>query len=535
MCRNDFNTSCPGLIQIRFAKSNSKNYGKAISIANQFNNYRPISENNDLNTIKIEKEELQEKNTFLQELWDIICNWKSTELYINNKKSSYYILQQVFKILNCEKQYNTSIIPQNHCKTGNKLGWGCQHLTMIERYVSDHTYEYYYNRKTYWYEFGYFNSEDAWEIDKKTLLESLKKEIEINHLDVCSIFNIEAVKKSIDRLPDSIDIKNSDKWDYKYEEYENDSLIEQNPIGIVPKKSRDESNKGINIFTSVMRSNNNDNSTSKKNKFIPNTTFDDIGGIDDIIQTIREVIELPIINPDLFKYLGIEPHKGILLYGPPGCGKTMIAKAIANEIKAHFIAVNGPEILNKYYGQSEENLRNIFKEAREFQPSIIFFDEIDSIAQNRSGQENLRFNSQIVNQLLTLMDGIEDYGNVCVIASTNRPELIDEALLRPGRFDYSIEIKKPTKEGCCKIFTISTRNMPVVKSLNKRLFSEKLFGLSGAEINFVAREGAYNCLRRSINLEKILKEKDEAKLNYDDFIITENDFYLAFKKIKNGI
>ena len=146
----------------------------------------------------------------------------------------------------------------------------------------------------------------------------------------------------------------------------------------------------------------------------------------------------------------------LILFGPPGCGKTMIAKAIANEIQAHFISVKGPELLNKYYGQSEENLRTLFEEASEMQPSIIFFDEIDAIAQKRSSEDNLRIEAKFVNQLLTLMDGIEDYGSVCVIAATNRPELLDSALLRPGRFDYQLNVPKPDKEGCKTIFEINS-------------------------------------------------------------------------------
>jgi SpoVK/Ycf46/Vps4 family AAA+-type ATPase len=165
--------------------------------------------------------------------------------------------------------------------------------------------------------------------------------------------------------------------------------------------------------------------------------------------------------------MGIKPHKGILLYGPPGCGKTMIAKAIANEINAHFIAIKGPELLNKYLGESEANLRKVFLDAREKQPAIIFFDEIDAVAQKRSSNESLRSESRFVTQLLSLMDGIEDYGKVCVIASTNRHEFLDDALLRPGRFDYNIYIDKPTKKGCRDIFCIKTRDMPISSELNE--------------------------------------------------------------------
>ena len=220
-----------------------------------------------------------------------------------------------------------------------------------------------------------------------------------------------------------------------------------------------------------------------------------------------------------------------MLYGLFGIGKIFIVKVIANEIKAHFIAVKGPELLSKWHGESEENIRNVFDDAAKLQPSIIYFDEIDSIAQCRSGDENLRIDARLVNQLLTLMDGIEDYGNIRVIASTNRPELIDDALLRPGRFDYSIEVKKPTLEGCYQIFSIHTKDMPIEPGFDKLVFSKSLLGLSGAEISFVAREGAYNCLRRNVDLRKAINDGELDKIDYTSFVVKEEDHRLALSSI----
>jgi SpoVK/Ycf46/Vps4 family AAA+-type ATPase len=270
----------------------------------------------------------------------------------------------------------------------------------------------------------------------------------------------------------------------------------------------------------------------EENRNIPPVSFSDIGGIDDVIQSIREVIELPLKRPELFRYMGIKPHKGILLYGPPGCGKTMIAKAIANEINAHFIAIKGPELLNKYLGESEANLRSIFSDAREKQPSIIFFDEIDAIAQKRSSNETLRSESRFVTQLLSLMDGIEDYGKVCVIASTNRHESLDIALLRPGRFDYTIFINKPTKKGCRDIFRIKTRDMPLSSKIDDEQFAEKLHGLTGAEIDFVVREAAYNCLRRSLDLRKCIATDNNYKINLNKLRIVETDLEQSLIRVK---
>jgi SpoVK/Ycf46/Vps4 family AAA+-type ATPase len=272
--------------------------------------------------------------------------------------------------------------------------------------------------------------------------------------------------------------------------------------------------------------------SQRKNRFIPNVAFSEIGGLGDIIKTIREIIELPIKQPQLFEHLGIKPHKGILLYGPPGCGKTLIAKAIATEINARFQDIKGPELFNKYIGQSEENLRNIFAEARNLAPSIIFFDEIDSIAQERSGESSVRYESQFVNQLLTLMDGMEEYSNARIIAFTNRPELLDEAVLRPGRFDYHIEIKKPNLEGCREILKICTAKMPISNKFDLDIFTRELAACTGADIRFISTEAAYNCIRRNIELNNIVL--NEFHFDIQNFIVSNEDFFWALAELKNG-
>lgn len=460
----------------------------------------------------------------------MISGWKTTELLVNNETIEFYNLRKYITILECEDKYHTSVFPENHCKLQpSKEGWGCQHLSSISRYSS---YYYYGDHGSYWYHFGKFRSDTVWEIDKIKIKDALKREAELKKLFLCKIFDFKKVENIVDTLPDEIDLEKSDLWETEYEEIEDGITIEKKPIRIKPKRDQGNSRSGFGLKISLGSK---DENEDEKKRYIPEVAFKDIGGIEDIIETIREVIELPLKTPKLFEYMGIRPHKGVLLYGSPGCGKTLIAKAIANEINAHFISIKGPELLSKWHGQSEENLRNVFEEARDFQPSIIYFDEIDSIAQSRSSEETLRIDSRFVNQLLTLMDGIEDYGNVCVIASTNRKELIDEALLRPGRFDYSIEVKKPTKNGCFKIFSIHTRQMPLSEGFDAKGFSDKLLGLSGAEISFIAREGAYNCLRRNLDLKKIIENNSENNIHYGKFKITQDDFEEALGKIRKTL
>ncbi|ANF21927.1 CDC48 family AAA ATPase [Thermococcus piezophilus] len=200
---------------------------------------------------------------------------------------------------------------------------------------------------------------------------------------------------------------------------------------------------------------------------IPEVTYEDIGGLSDAIQKIREMVELPLKHPELFERLGIDPPKGVLLYGPPGTGKTLLAKAVANEANAHFIAINGPEIMSKFYGESEERLREIFKDAEENAPSIIFIDEIDAIAPKREEVVG-EVEKRVVSQLLTLMDGLKSRGKVIVIAATNRPDAIDPALRRPGRFDRELEVGVPDKQGRKEILQIHTRGMPLEPDYDKQ-------------------------------------------------------------------
>jgi len=236
---------------------------------------------------------------------------------------------------------------------------------------------------------------------------------------------------------------------------------------------------------------------------IPKTTYEDIGGLHEKIQRIREMVELPLRHPELFQRLGIEPPKGVLLYGPPGCGKTLLAKAVANESDANFFSINGPEIMSKFYGESEARLREIFQKAQESSPSIIFIDEIDAIAPKRE-EVTGEVERRVVAQLLALMDGLEARGNVIVVGATNMEGILDPALRRPGRFDREIEIGVPDKQGRYEILQIHTRGMPLAQDVDLKKLSEITHGYTGADLAALCREAAMKALRRylpEINLE----------------------------------
>ena len=260
---------------------------------------------------------------------------------------------------------------------------------------------------------------------------------------------------------------------------------------------------------------------------VPRITYDELGGLKSEVQKIREMVELPMRHPELFDKIGVEAPKGVLLYGPPGTGKTLLAKAVANESQAHFISISGPEIMSKFYGESEARLREIFKEAREKAPSIIFVDEIDSIAPKRE-EVTGEVERRVVSQMLSLMDGLEARGKVIVIAATNRPNAIDPALRRPGRFDREIEIKVPDKKGRKDILAIHSRNMPLAADdqelpVDIDKIASVSHGYVGADLEYLCKEAAMKCLRRllpELNLEeeKLPPETlDKLIVNHDDF------------------
>lgn len=244
----------------------------------------------------------------------------------------------------------------------------------------------------------------------------------------------------------------------------------------------------------------------------PNVHWDDIGGLEDVKQRLREAVEWPLKHPDAFKRMGITPPKGILLYGPPGCGKTLLARAVATESEANFISVRGPEIFSKWVGESEKAIREIFRKARMAAPSIIFFDEIDAIAPSRGlGYGDSRVTERVISQLLTEIDGLITLQNVVVIGATNRPDILDPALLRPGRFDRRIYVPPPDYEARLEILKIKTKNMPLAEDVNLEELAKRMEGYSGADIDSVCREAAFNALRRDINAKEVtLKDFEEA-------------------------
>ena len=258
-------------------------------------------------------------------------------------------------------------------------------------------------------------------------------------------------------------------------------------------------------------------------------TYEEVGGLRSEIKVMREIVELPLRHPELFVRLGIEPHSGVLLYGPPGCGKTLLAKVLASESDANMFSINGPEIMNKYYGETEAKLRDIFKEAKENSPSIIFIDEIDAIAPKREEAYG-DVEKRVVAQLLALMDGLTDRGNVIVLGATNRPDSVDPALRRPGRFDREMEISVPNADGRLEVMEIHTRGMPIANDVNLKVLSSELNGYTGADMKSLCREAAMRSIRRYLPEIDLETEKIPARI-LQSMEVKLIDFYDAMREV----
>ncbi len=263
---------------------------------------------------------------------------------------------------------------------------------------------------------------------------------------------------------------------------------------------------------------------------VPDVTYDDIGGLGDVIGEIREVVELPLKHPELFDRLGITPPKGVLIHGPPGTGKTLLAQALANEAKAHFASINGPEIMGRFYGESEERLRAIFQEGQENPPAIIFIDELDSIAPKREAVTG-EVERRVVAQLLTLMDGLTPRGNVIVMGATNRVAAVDLALRRPGRFDREIELRVPDRNGRREILTIHTRAMPLAADVNVDWVADLTHGCVGSDLAAICREAALNALRRVLPELDLTMETFPREI-LERLVVAHEDFSQALRRIR---
>jgi transitional endoplasmic reticulum ATPase len=518
---------------IRFGKQPCPEYQAVLGYATKFRMFLPAKEGSSTHVIETDNREVMTKYEVFTKLMDVIRHWNSTIIIHDGVqlRPEDFLLEEKQEIATCYQKYLEAESPESFCDEKSPSCWGCR---MLQSVVLRHDKLAFSPTAKYWYQFGTFLDNRTWHIDREELSRTMETDIKMKSIDFCPIFEYSFFRRYISALPQMIHLPDPNNWEIVYR---TDPLVNSNrwePLNVkhvLPSsETGSDSQTDFNGKTAAKVKDEN-SSDAKYLRKVPVTTFADIGGVDEIIQNIRIMIELPLKKPKLFEQLGVKPFRGILLWGDPGNGKTLIAKAIAHEVNAHFIPVSGPDILDKQFGQSEQNLRDIFEEAKAYQPSVIFIDEIDSIAQTRYSGENSKWFSTLVNQLLALMDGISDFGNVTVLASTNRPDLLDAALLRPGRFDYKLEIRKPTLPGCKKVLEIATRGMPIADDVDLFAYAESVVGFSAAEITFLVREAAMVRLRKALETNAISIDKDEEP-DYSFLKIDMSDFRSALHMLK---
>ena len=398
-----------------------------------------------------------------------------------------------------------------------------------------HVYDNDHLTKRSWYAFGEMGEDGVYKVDKNAITDRVLSDL--GPCVRCPILDLDATAELVASLPEEIDASRDENWSYREEGPLSNWKVVRARESVAPKPSAVEDKQTLlERLARSMRSGGAGvavaSGTATGTRNVPRTRYEDVGGMRETIELVRESVELPITHPEIFEKLGIRPHKGILFYGPPGTGKTLLARAVASECGAHFIAVSGPEILNKYWGQSEAKLRAVFNEARAKSPSIILFDEIDSFASSRDAMSE-SFEATLVSQLLSLMDGMNDLGRVCVVATTNRPGALDAALRRPGRFDHEIEVGLPDAEARLHILKIHARNMPTAPGLDLTQLAKTTDGYSGADLESLCREAALVCMRRSINLRDFEKRIGSQQLGA--LSITIADFRAATKRVGPSI
>jgi len=411
----------------------------------------------------------------LAELWAVLRERPGSTMSIDGTAVDWEAFTSTLRIQECAKLH----INDAHCISKYGWDWGCVFLSHIVPQES--------SGKT---------------LEQSRLTEKLQNDVKSLRLLTCPYFSLKKLEVKIDSFcRDSASVMAI--------------FHREAPVQSLPSKATTNTAKSVQPVVQPAR-------------------YADVGGLDDVVLALREVVELPLRHPEVMQRLGITPFRGCILFGPPGCGKTLLARAVASESGAAFMPVSGPELVTKWHGESEEKLRELFKRAQESQPAIIFFDEIDAIAQARSSSESLRFDAKFTAQLLTLMDGVYDLGDVFVLAATNRLDLLDPALLRPGRFDSVITIPKPDRAGCENILRIHADKLPLENGIDLAELASGLVGFTGADIAYLVRWAAHAALRRQFPLPELLNRQGQLSSDIlKSLIVTKEDFAMALAQLRN--
>ncbi len=482
------------ILKITFSKSHSKYFKDAVQIARELPNYKISGEENEQThrvKVQLSLDDLQ--------LWErvrtlalIVRNWKKSKIEIIGipVRDFMELERGISEVRNCYKRWSESGIGEMYCSGKDAPDdetscFGCR-LVKGVTLLGKHSYSF-TNLK--WYQFGMLSDDlMTFKVEKNEILRICKLRTDDHLCTTCPRFSWGRVRKDISELPDTIILDESSPFEVKYSE-----IDPSKHLGIQPRGWSTRSAYPLHLGDH--REDKGEDTTQRN---IPSIQYSDVAGQDAALAEIKNVVQLPLMQPEYFEEIGVDPPNSLILYGPPGNGKTLIAKAVATESKAHLEIISGPEGLSKWVGQSEENLRSVFRRAKELEPSVILIDEIDAIAPNRDTNMQ-QHDVRLVSQLLVLLDGLEARGRVVVIATTNRIEAVDPAIRRPGRFDYHIEVPLPDCKGREAILETYFRNMKTAPKVDINAIAESTEGFSGAELAALSRETGLVAINRGLD------------------------------------
>jgi ATP-dependent 26S proteasome regulatory subunit len=505
-------------IEITFGQTNSPLVSDAVSIARKLPGFQQRADGKrSFYSVAVPLADAIASQTTCNELLSLVgitSRWQSTRLTLDGEQFGRRELDsQLRSICECFQSRAESQLGDEYCSgkqhpAAEATCFGCRKLGGVSR--SSHAYA----SDARWFHYGEVSPDASrFDVAKSTIIAKLEERAARSLCRHCPAFDLARVGADVETLPDFIDLGGESRF-----EIQRSTVNPQRVLGIQPRP--DPLPKLTIDFDAVLRSVGvkvDPENESASTRTIPTVRYTDVAGMDRAVAEIRDIVELPIKQPTYFTSLGLRPHRGVILYGPPGNGKTLLVKAVATESDAHLEIINGPEVLSKWVGESERKLRDIFDRAKQLQPSIVLIDEIDAISSDRDGMRQ-HHDVVLISQLLALLDGIEELGNVFVVGTTNRLEAIDPAIRRPGRFDYHICVPLPDAAGRRAILSVHLTRLKFQGESALSWLAESTDGWSGAELAAVCREAGLVAIKRSVR----------AGLPADAVQITEADLRLAF-------
>jgi ATP-dependent 26S proteasome regulatory subunit len=473
-------------LEITFGKSPAAHYGQAVKRAQAFAGYQRTGEGQTVvHTVKVTLS-LAHEATWekLHQLLKLVFGWRSTRVTVAGQVVRYgELAHRLAQVRTCFARKVRHGAGPGYCSgkrmpSDEAVYFGCRFCQGISRQVDD---------QDSWIQFGALSaSHDSFRVNKAAILKTLEQQTRADGCLFCPAFRWQHVRADVDDLPEVIELGKDSLFEVK-----TSALNPKKALGIQPKKASEEEDWVFPLDREARAA------ESAPMRNVPSVHYADIAGQDAALEQLKNVVELPLTHRSYFEALRVEPQSGVLLYGPPGNGKTLLAKAVATESNAHFELISGPEVLSKWVGESEANLRKLFARARQLAPSVVLIDELDSIAPRRD-RVSQHHDVQVLSQLLVLLDGLEARGPLAIVATSNRLEAIDPALRRPGRFDYHIEVPVPDYQGRLAILQVCLAKMKTRGHLRMHALAEATAGYSGAELAALCREAGLQAIRRGL-------------------------------------